>query len=258
MAIIKCPECGKEVSDKAKTCIHCGAPLVKENSSKVATNNEKPIDVVKKDEKKPINKKMILMIGAPVLVIVVAIVLFSIFSNSIAGTYKYCSGNNPTTEYTFFRDKKYTHMDYTTPSSGTYEINKSIITLISDSSDNGNKLYKKGNYIIEADSNYDGKVTVESGDKINGNTITRSDYNVQSYYTTKETIVFRSDGTYTYSRVSTSDWMQPDFTYTLSSRSNQGKYKISNNVLTLTTSSEEMTYYIYDGYVYDSVFKKAK
>ena len=27
MALIKCPECGKEISDKAKVCIHCGYPL---------------------------------------------------------------------------------------------------------------------------------------------------------------------------------------------------------------------------------------
>ena len=27
MALIKCPECGKEVSDKAQNCIHCGYPL---------------------------------------------------------------------------------------------------------------------------------------------------------------------------------------------------------------------------------------
>lgn len=27
MALIKCPECGREVSDKAKACIHCGFPL---------------------------------------------------------------------------------------------------------------------------------------------------------------------------------------------------------------------------------------
>lgn len=27
MALIKCPECGKEISDKAKCCIHCGYPL---------------------------------------------------------------------------------------------------------------------------------------------------------------------------------------------------------------------------------------
>lgn len=29
MALIKCPECGKEVSDKATACIHCGYPLGK-------------------------------------------------------------------------------------------------------------------------------------------------------------------------------------------------------------------------------------
>lgn len=27
MALIKCPECGKEISDKANACIHCGYPL---------------------------------------------------------------------------------------------------------------------------------------------------------------------------------------------------------------------------------------
>lgn len=27
MAIIQCPECGKEISDKAKICIHCGCPI---------------------------------------------------------------------------------------------------------------------------------------------------------------------------------------------------------------------------------------
>ena len=27
MALIKCPECGKEISDKAKSCIHCGISI---------------------------------------------------------------------------------------------------------------------------------------------------------------------------------------------------------------------------------------
>lgn len=27
MALIKCPECNKEISDKAKSCINCGYPL---------------------------------------------------------------------------------------------------------------------------------------------------------------------------------------------------------------------------------------
>ena len=27
MALIKCPECGKEISDKSSACIHCGYPI---------------------------------------------------------------------------------------------------------------------------------------------------------------------------------------------------------------------------------------
>ena len=27
MAIIKCPECGKDISEKAAHCIHCGYPI---------------------------------------------------------------------------------------------------------------------------------------------------------------------------------------------------------------------------------------
>ena len=33
MALIKCPECGKEVSDKAQACINCGCPLAGVNPS---------------------------------------------------------------------------------------------------------------------------------------------------------------------------------------------------------------------------------
>ena len=29
MALIKCVECGKEISDKAKNCVHCGYPIYK-------------------------------------------------------------------------------------------------------------------------------------------------------------------------------------------------------------------------------------
>lgn len=32
MAIIRCSECGNEVSDRATNCPHCGAPLISENS----------------------------------------------------------------------------------------------------------------------------------------------------------------------------------------------------------------------------------
>lgn len=33
MSLIKCPECGKEISDKSNVCIHCGYPI-KDNSEK--------------------------------------------------------------------------------------------------------------------------------------------------------------------------------------------------------------------------------
>lgn len=41
MALINCPECGKEISDKAKNCIHCGYPLdsVKSENISVVTKN---------------------------------------------------------------------------------------------------------------------------------------------------------------------------------------------------------------------------
>lgn len=36
MALINCPECGKEISDKSKQCIHCGYPLEElENTSNI-------------------------------------------------------------------------------------------------------------------------------------------------------------------------------------------------------------------------------
>ena len=31
MALINCPECGKEISDKSEKCIHCGFPILKKN-----------------------------------------------------------------------------------------------------------------------------------------------------------------------------------------------------------------------------------
>ena len=33
MALIKCPECGKEISDKAAACPNCGVPILMEQKS---------------------------------------------------------------------------------------------------------------------------------------------------------------------------------------------------------------------------------
>lgn len=45
MALIKCPECGKEVSDKAKQCIHFGYPLDSVNMNKYCIISDKKYDL---------------------------------------------------------------------------------------------------------------------------------------------------------------------------------------------------------------------
>lgn len=39
MALIKCPECGKEISDRAPACIHCGFPLSLVNEKDTTAND---------------------------------------------------------------------------------------------------------------------------------------------------------------------------------------------------------------------------
>lgn len=40
MALIKCKECGKEISDKATTCIHCGCPVILNETKKIDIKTE--------------------------------------------------------------------------------------------------------------------------------------------------------------------------------------------------------------------------
>ena len=45
MALIKCPECGKEISDKASACINCGCPVSEMKPQKPASQNKDPISL---------------------------------------------------------------------------------------------------------------------------------------------------------------------------------------------------------------------
>lgn len=38
--LIKCPECGKDISDKAKQCINCGYPIINMNNNCIINNKE--------------------------------------------------------------------------------------------------------------------------------------------------------------------------------------------------------------------------
>lgn len=40
MALINCPECGKEVSDNAEVCVNCGFPIVKNENQKKKNNKQ--------------------------------------------------------------------------------------------------------------------------------------------------------------------------------------------------------------------------
>lgn len=42
MGLIKCPECGKEISDKSENCVNCGFPIIqKENLEKKIKKDKK-------------------------------------------------------------------------------------------------------------------------------------------------------------------------------------------------------------------------
>ena len=99
MALIKCPECGKEISDKSTCCIHCGYPLAdKEIDSSTTSNDDaQAIPVMKShQEKKPKNKALInvvmakvnkinptIRVGISVLLIIIALVCLVQGKNSL-------------------------------------------------------------------------------------------------------------------------------------------------------------------------------
>lgn len=75
MALIKCPECGKEVSDKSISCPSCGYPI----ASLKSTDEEKPKDVkIEKCSKKPQKQKIIREIKKKDIVVTVIAVIAAI------------------------------------------------------------------------------------------------------------------------------------------------------------------------------------
>lgn len=75
MALIKCPECGKEISDKASSCPSCGCPLgfsVSATEKVVAADESTP-------KKQRINiKKLLPIIIAVVVVAIIGIVIYNV------------------------------------------------------------------------------------------------------------------------------------------------------------------------------------
>ena len=66
MALIKCPKCGKEISDKAPACIHCGSSI----------NSKKSIVIAEDETQKNIDTLNTLATVLRVIFIVAAIICF--------------------------------------------------------------------------------------------------------------------------------------------------------------------------------------
>lgn len=74
MALINCPECGKEISDTCESCIHCGYKMIK------------TIDI----EEKQTNKKKLL--SKPIIIVIVSVIALLIIVlvvNKSLHTYSY-------------------------------------------------------------------------------------------------------------------------------------------------------------------------
>lgn len=78
MALITCPECGKEISDRVKACPHCGYPLVEEPQQEQPASAPQQVEVVsvKVDSKK--SKKII--VGAIIAIVLIAICALAVIT----------------------------------------------------------------------------------------------------------------------------------------------------------------------------------
>lgn len=92
MALIKCKECGKEISDKAKKCIHCGIDLKEKNKKAKVKDNKKK------------NKTFIIIGG----IILLAIAIFGIVLTINKDLYVFLFGGyteRPINIHIFYKDE---------------------------------------------------------------------------------------------------------------------------------------------------------
>lgn len=83
MALINCPECGKEISDKVKACPHCGFPIV-ETSDQIFNTNPQPVEVTGIRIKDNKTKKILLISFSIVILFIVGFFAFKFFNEKKA------------------------------------------------------------------------------------------------------------------------------------------------------------------------------
>lgn len=78
MALIKCVECGKEISDKASICPNCGCPSA-ETKQSVLIENIKVVITKTKDKISCLSRKQISIIG----IVAIAFIIFLLIPNGV-------------------------------------------------------------------------------------------------------------------------------------------------------------------------------
>ena len=58
MAMIKCPECGKDISDKAAACPNCGCPVAKTNEINNEQNEKGYTRIAAQSEKREVESRV--------------------------------------------------------------------------------------------------------------------------------------------------------------------------------------------------------
>ena len=148
MALIKCPECGREVSDKAKKCPQCGYPIEKVFARESIGKNVKSniLDRIK------MNKKAISII---IIVVFVAIIFKSINGST---NQEYCEGLKWGTSLERV-EKKYPGLDYDEDEDCYYTLVDSFadcpnldFTHMNFYFDDDDELYKIEVSIVESDA----------------------------------------------------------------------------------------------------------
>lgn len=79
MALIKCPECGKEISDQAASCPNCGCPMKETNSDSGSDNSGKKIEISIKKPDVKLNKRTKGILGGVIvcLVILIGVIIYT-------------------------------------------------------------------------------------------------------------------------------------------------------------------------------------
>lgn len=78
MALIKCPECGKEISDRAASCIHCGCPIQPQQTAYRAEIPLTPEKVIQHDQVRMSQKQTI----AAIVLVAISVFLPLVLSRS--------------------------------------------------------------------------------------------------------------------------------------------------------------------------------